>query len=103
MTVTVIRPGAMNSVGDHASETTHTVSGCAFAQKSTADTYDRRKTATTTVKLMCPAGADIQQGDKVVADGVTYLVEGLPWTPSSPFTGWTPGKIVELKGWRNGR
>lgn len=98
MTVTVLRPPASDEVGDRGEPTSHEVAGCALAQKSTDTDRDRRQTAVATQRLLCPADADIRDGDKVVFDSVTYQVEGLPKVVTSPFDGWTPGMVVSLKG-----
>lgn len=99
-TVTVIRPGGQDRTGDGVTDARFDVEGCAIIQQSTAD--DRgsadRRAAVTTIELLCPAGADVRRGDKVKIGDVTYLVDGQPWTPHSPFTGWEPGLNVRLRG-----
>lgn len=104
-TVTVIRPGGRDRVGDRVEDTRFQVHGCAINQQSTSDNHgtrdtavDNRQTAVTIVELFCPTGADIRRGDKVQIGDVTYLVDGQPWRPHSPFTGWEPGLNVRLRG-----
>ncbi|MEV0357108.1 hypothetical protein AB0H71_13705 [Nocardia sp. NPDC050697] len=104
-TVTVIRSGERDRVGDRVTTASFEVHNCAIAQKSSADNngdlataVDSRQSAVTVIELLCPPGSDIRHGDKVRVHGVTYLVDGLPWTPHSPFTAWEPGLVVRLRG-----
>lgn len=99
-TVTVIRPGTRNRVGDQIdSSSEHTIDGCGINQSSTSEVTDRRESTVTSVELMCPPRADIRAGDKVrLPDGVVYEVDGQPWTPHNPYTAWEPGCIVRLRG-----
>lgn len=98
ITVTVTRRPAGDEVGDRGAPTTHAVSGCAFAQENTRTEHERRQSTVTSVKLMCPTDADIKAGDRILAEGVLYAVDGEPWAVKSPFGGWTPGLVVTLKG-----
>lgn len=108
-TVTVTRPPSRDRVGDRSGNaTTHTIDECAINQVETSEfgntaasetRGDRRNTVMTRVELLCPTGADIRAGDIVhLPDGAKYVVDGNPWTPSNPFTGWAPGVIVKLTG-----
>ncbi|WP_280481623.1 hypothetical protein [Nocardia cyriacigeorgica] len=108
-TVTVIRPPARDRLGDPVgADTTHTIEGCALNQIDTtaADTRNdssangqRRNSVITRYELLCPAGADIRSGDHVqLPNGSKFRVDGEPWAPRSPFTGWAPGVIVRLRG-----
>ncbi|WP_029932515.1 hypothetical protein [Nocardia otitidiscaviarum] len=108
-TVTVIRPAARDRVGDRVgTPTEHTITGCAVNQtqsqaatssQNTASDGERRAAVITFIELMCPPRADIRAGDTVrLANGVVYQVDGEPWTPHSPFTGWEPGCVVRLRG-----
>lgn len=104
-TVTVIRPGGRDRVGDRVEDVRFDVENCAINQQSTSDNHgnrdtaiDNRQTAVTIIELMCPPGTDIRRGDKVKIGDVTYLVDGQPWRPHSPFTAWEPGVTVRLRG-----
>lgn len=109
-TVTVIRrTSSRDRTGDPTGTTvTHAIDGCGINQsettaaassRATASDGERRSSVITGVELMCPPRADIRAGDKVVLpNGVTYEVDGEPWTPHNPFTAWEPGCIVKLRG-----
>ncbi|MEU2013106.1 hypothetical protein [Nocardia sp. NPDC019302] len=108
-TVTVIRPGTRDRVGDPAGGSPHTIDNCAIVQTESenADSSrfsvsdgDRRTATVTRMELLCPPGADIRAGDKVrlAGDDTLYEVDGIPWTPRNPFTSWTPGTRVRLRG-----
>lgn len=109
-TVTVIRrTTSRDRTGDPTGvEVQHTIDNCGIAQtetsaatssRATASDGERRSSVITNVELMCPPRADIRAGDKVrLPNGVTYEVDGEPWTPHNPFTAWEPGCIVKLRG-----
>lgn len=57
-----------------------------------------RDQAVGTATLYCnDPDADVQLHDRVVYHGSVWTVEGFPDSPSSPFTGWRPYRIVALK------
>ena len=100
-TVTVIRrTTSRDRTGDPTGvEVEHTIDNCGINQSSTTEVVDRRESTVTTVELMCPPRADIRAGDKVrLPNGVTYQVDGEPWTPHNPFTSWEPRCTVKLRG-----
>lgn len=71
---------------------------CAFDPGgSTEVATDGRTVVTSTPKVYGPIGADVKSGDRVVARGVTYDVDGNPAEWRSPFTGWEPGIVVPLE------
>ena len=47
--------------------------------------------------LFMPADAVVTHDNRVVVRGLTCDVVGRPFRWSSPFTGWTPGLVVQCK------
>lgn len=87
-TVTVTRPGAETRYGDPTPGTMHTVHGCVFAPRESAELHEQRNTVIVGVTMSAPAGSDIRATDEIVrAGGTRYQVEGEPGGGMSPFTG----------------
>ena len=55
-------------------------------------------TATTQPTVYLPPGTDVSWVDAVQVRGVTYQVDGSPNSYVSPFTGFTTGVVVKLRG-----
>lgn len=74
-----------------------TFPGCAVWQESSLepDPIDQRRTQVVTVtKAILPFDADIEPGDRFVALGLTYDVQGEVERWHHPLTGWEPGAVV---------
>lgn len=105
-TITVQRRAERDPVGDHiAAPVPHSISGVGIAPEtgssapSSTEATGERSTVIVWRYLYCPAGADIQASDAVILpDGRTYLVDGEPAAWKSPYSGWTPGVVVRVKG-----
>ena len=91
--------------GDRTKVSEHTVTGCAFAPRTTAggrtiaELTDRSATVTSDAELFAPFGADITPADVVrLPDGTDWEVVGFPERWQSPFPGaWAPGTVVPLR------
>ena len=97
-TITVRRPGGTDQRGDPEPAVEHTVTGCAFAPRSSTEATDRRDTVVIGLTLYAPPDADIQATDKIVrANGTVWEVDGEPGDWQTPFTGWHPGLQIAVK------
>ncbi|GAA2812815.1 hypothetical protein [Saccharopolyspora taberi] len=98
ITVTVRRL-AVDAFGDEAVAATFAVPGCGLAQQSADETPgDFRQEATTRLRLLAPAEADVRAGDEIVLPtGERYRIKGAPSAPLSPFTGWRPGVVADME------
>ena len=102
-TVTVMRAAAA-TVGrrterDWAHATPHTVSGCSVQPSSTSSGFGTVDVvATADAILYAPVGADIAEGDRVTATSGTYVVDGIPYTWTSP-TGRVSHVQARLRKW----
>ncbi len=75
-----------------------TITGCAFDPGGSTEAVDiGRAPVTTSPRLFAPVGSDIKSGDRIVARGATFEVDGNPADWRSPFTGWNPGIVVGLQ------
>lgn len=102
--VTVHRAARTESRGstilDWSDETAHTIARCSVQPGSTVRDMNGRALAVTDgATLYAPAGADIEEGDRVEFDGVTYEVDGAPRSYRSA-TGRVSHVEVSLKDWR---
>lgn len=96
-TITV-RRWSRDAFGDPTGETTHQVPGCALLRHSTSEDRDTGDQVTETATLAAPAGADVLATDDVtMPDGTRWHVDGRPYVPHSPFTGWEPATSVPLR------
>ena len=78
----------------------HPVAGCSVQRASTDGTWGLpRSGATVRMTLWMPPGADIEFGDKVVADGREYALDGEPLPWRSP-TGAVSHLVADLVDWR---
>lgn len=105
ITVTVQRRTA-DIVGDGAWVDDHTESGCAVnwltglkADRPADPIDDRRQTSVAAQEVYMPAGADILRTDRIkLPDGSIYRVREIPQAWDSPYSGWTPGIVVSVRG-----
>lgn len=58
---------------------------------------DARNSVTSGFTLYFPADAVVTPANRVVVRGRTYDVLGEPAVWRSPFTGWTPGVVVQVE------
>lgn len=95
-TVTVIR-GAVNvRTGQWEEASRHDIAGCAVAVGASAETTGTSDTLTVDATVYAPVGADVTATDRVLIGSAVYDVQGQPWAPVNPFTGWAPGVVVSL-------
>lgn len=67
--------------------------------QSSADVGSAGRLETTTAALMYfedPA-ADVKRGDRIRIGDLLWSVDGFPASPVSPFTGWQPWLVCNLK------
>lgn len=50
--------------------------------------------------LFCPPGSDVQEHDRVEAEGETWTVKTVPVSAKNPWTGWRPHIECELEAYR---
>lgn len=92
-TITVIRAPWVASRGskvrDWAEAATHEVAGCSvqYASTQTSDPAFRAQASATVAAVYCPPGADVEEGDRIMFEGVTYELDGAPMAVRSPFGG----------------
>ena len=74
------------------------IDGCGFDPGGSVEPVEvGRVSVVTKPTVYAPYGSDILVGDRLVVRNVTYDVDGTPASWRSPFTGWEPGLVVELK------
>ena len=100
-TVTRIRliSGDRDEFGDPVddAETRTEVTGCAVAPRQAGEQIGQGRIAVTSgLTLYVPPGADVLPSDRFEVRGAVWEVEGEPAVWRSPFTGWEPGREVEL-------
>lgn len=87
-TVTVLHPGTVTERGstfrDWQTATSTTVEGCLVLPDSTSSDINAREQTAMVCKLYAPVAAQIVKGDRVVFDGTTYEVLGVPFKRYSP-------------------
>lgn len=64
---------------------------------STSTESATRSQIVTQKSLYCQPDADVQPGDRIRADGVSYFVKVKPAADRNPFTGWQPVLEVPLE------
>lgn len=102
-TVTRIRAGEKTSRGsvvpDWDNAASLVISGCSVQPSGTTLSQDGRVLGISdSFTLYMPANADVKEGDRVVFDGDTYSVIGVPKPWQSP-TGRLNNKQVTLERW----
>ncbi|MER5671156.1 hypothetical protein [Pseudonocardia alni] len=98
ISVRVHRLAGVDRFGDRLPGTTHVVSGCALAPRTSSEDNPRGSTVIVGLTLYGPYGADIRAEDVVELEGGSrYEVVGEPGHWASPFTGWAPGCEVALE------
>lgn len=103
--VTVLRASVVTrngrKVADWSDPTSHAIVGCSMQETTTETSFDgpQRDASASQARLFCPPDADIREGDRVVSDGRTWLVYGVPPKVKSP-TGLLTHQPVQLREWR---
>lgn len=101
--VTVLRAPVvtrgMRSERDWANAQSHELSGCSVQPASTSSDFAAvDAVATADATLYAPPLSDIQEGDRVVFAGDTYVVDGIPYEWESP-TGRVSHLQARLRRW----
>ena len=102
-TVTVLRAPLFQSRGSFTRNwgeaQSHVIGNCQVTGVATSQERDGRVTQVSDRKrLRAPFGSDIQAGDRVVVDGVTYEVDGEVFCTESP-TGAVSSVRCDLVKW----
>lgn len=103
VTVVRVRAGGTDRWGDRLPDATTPISGCAIAPMQSDEDTEFRHSVTTGYSVMVPAGTDVRHTDEFHlpppwSDGQErwHVVGELePWI--SPFSGWSPGSVVNVK------
>lgn len=104
-TITRIRPGSKTVrgtvVADWADAKRMPISGCSVQEITTASNRaDQRANAVSVgARLYAPPCADIRDGDRIEADGQTWIVDGHPLPKRSP-TGAVSHLVASLQTFR---
>lgn len=74
------------------------IPGCGIDPGGSTEPVEAGRTAViTTPTVYAPPGVDVRAGDRLQVRGRTYAVDGRPAEWASPFTGWQPGTVINLK------
>ena len=103
-TITRIRPGSKTIRGSEVPDWDHAnslvIPGCSFQPANTTLSQDGRVLGITeTTVCYMPYGADIKEGDRLLFEGETYTVIGVPMRWRSP-TGAVSHTRVNLERWQ---
>ena len=69
---------------------------CAIAPRTSAERVDSRSPAVITGLTVYGPRVTLKASDRLVINGDTYEIDGVPGDWSSPFTGWQPGIEVAV-------
>ena len=102
-TVTVLRAPVvqygMRSERDWSQASEHRVAECALVRPSSStDWRDPARTRAIDKLLIAPYGSDIREGDRILCEGRTYEVDGIPANRTSP-TGAVSHMRAALVAW----
>jgi hypothetical protein len=98
-TVTRIRSVERDEFGDPIgdAEPNLDIPGCGVAPRQAGEQIGQGRIAVTSgLTLYVPPGADVLPSDRFEVRGAVWEVAGEPAVWRSPFTGWEPGREVEL-------
>ena len=103
-TITRIRPSIKvlrdSEVPDWNNATTAEITDCSWQPGSTSLSMDGRVLGISDgVTCYCPAGADVQEGDRIMYEGKTYVINGAPRVWTSP-TGSRSNVQLNLERWQ---
>lgn len=72
------------------------IPGCGVAAGTTTDpNLDARDMVVSDFTVYAPAGTEVFPSDRVIVRGFICEVVGRPFEWRSPYTGWTPGVVVQ--------
>ncbi|MEV4670975.1 hypothetical protein AB0K34_04910 [Actinomadura sp. NPDC049382] len=94
-----VTPGGRDPYGDPIGdvETRTDVTGCAVAPRQAGEQIGQgRIAATSGVTIYVPPDTDVLPSDRFEVRGAVWEVDGEPAVWRSPFTGWEPGREVQL-------
>ena len=102
-TITVIRPSSKNQRGtivpDWEAATVHNEPNCSFQPAGTNLSLEGRVLGIMDgATCYCPDTADIQKGDRIRFEGVTYTINGAPRKWKSP-SGMRSNILLNLEEW----
>lgn len=93
-TVTVRRAGTAsdhgNTIADWSAATEHTINGCSVQPAGGVEDPINRDSVTTLWHVYAPAGADVQDTDRIVVYGELYEVDG-------PVRRWATGLLDHVE------
>lgn len=104
-TVTVLRAPIVTrngrSVRDWTQAVPHELRGCSLQPSMTETEFNgtQRNAAESQARLLCPPGADVVDGDRIVDGSRTWEVNGVPYALKSP-TGRVSHVTALLREWR---
>lgn len=96
-TTVTIRRAVRDRSGDRVNETTHEVTSCIIAPRSTSEGDERGVGLIVGYTLYAPYDADIQFDDRVEFASEVWDVQGQPFKWASPYSGKRSGLQVELR------
>lgn len=73
------------------------VADCWFDPGTSGELLQGQDLVTTQPRVGVPAGTPVTAVDAVTVRGVRYDVAGTPDDWRSPYTGWNPGIVIDLK------
>jgi hypothetical protein len=87
-----------DGLGNTTETVTETTWGpCAVAPRYATESTDPRVPPVIVGKMVYGPRVALDSDDRLVIDGVTYQVDGLPGEWTNPFTGWDAGIEVPVK------
>lgn len=103
-TITRIRPGTKSvrgsDVPDWGQASSLVIAGCSVQPASTMLSQDGRVLGIMDgMTCYCPYDADVQEGDRIQYDGLTYVINGAPRKWKSP-TGNRSNMQLNLERWK---
>jgi len=94
-TIAVVRQ-VLDRFGDEASNTTHTIDGCAVWPVTTTENIINVDIVNWTMVALVPTGSDVLATDRIAYQGTIYDVVGQPTNWRSYLTGHKPGIELHL-------
>ena len=103
--LTVIRPAITtvrgSKVHDWDNATTYVINGCSVQPSASSREFSGRDDQSTfSLHVFLPDGADIQKGDRIMYEGKTFEINGVPYHRESP-TSRVDSVQVDLIEWEN--
>lgn len=99
ITVTVLGETSRTVHGDRTQASVGVIERCAFAPGGSTEDNDQRAQVTATGTLYVPPSTvPITAQSRIqLPDGTVWLVDGVPQEWKNPFTGWYPGREIQLR------